>query len=135
MPLTIYLIENKKTGHRYYNTTKSENPRFNPIPYFVKNTDGHYQKLKASVAEYGASNHSVRLIKCDYDDDKKQEIVYKKICDLLEAGTSLNDIAISPQKEECFGCGHKVRSYFMDVHIEKYCQTTTQESDLGDLLN
>ena len=136
MTLTIYIIECKTTGFKYFNTTKSENANFNPLNWMISQNkkEGNYKLLAASVEEYGIKNHSERIIDCDYVDDKKQTIVYNKIKKLQEEGTSLNDILIPPTKVKCIGCGLNIREYFLKKHILEYCRARKNAEDLADLI-
>lgn len=135
MTLTIYLIECKTTKHRYYGTTKSQQKNFNPMMWFLRQNKEHdyYQKFAESVEKYGLNDHVVRTITCDYDDDKKLDIVYKKVLAMLKRGESLNDIAVSPLKVECEKCGMKVRKQFIDKHMDKYCTAAKNLEDFLEL--
>lgn len=134
MTLTIYVIENLNTHKKFYGTTKSQNEKFNPLSFFLKQSD-NYKLLRESVAKDGFKSHQCRLIKSDMSDDDKQKVVYEKILKLQSDNESLNDLAINPEKVECEDCGFKLRKFFLTDHKEKYCKKTLAQSDLNDLLN
>jgi len=140
--LTIFIIECVKSGKKYYGCSKIEDPAnkkyYNPINYMLRQ-EGKFELLRESVKEFGFKKHHCRLIippqgeeMSDYD---KQIAVYNKILALKDAGLSLNDMAISPEREKCPDCGSVVRLHFMEVHQREYCSAVLGKSDLDELRN
>jgi len=117
-----YVIENPE--HKLYIWFScAKTPKYNAIYVlnrYSKDKKG-YEKLKASFAQYGLKKHKYYKIKFDKTDKPSvEQYVYEKLLS-LDSDQILNDAVISPEREQCSGCGVNVRKALMSNH-KVYCE-------------
>lgn len=135
MSYFTYAIVCKKTNKIFVGQSKSENPEYNPIRFFLKkNKDepNYYEKLCKSINEHGRKEHRfIKTSKHIYTLEEAEKKVYEASLKLDKQDRLLNDRIISPEKETCDYCGKSYKIVYKEAHQTKYCDKLLEESVEG----
>lgn len=135
MSYFTYAIVCKKTNEIFVGQSKSENPDYNPIHFFIKKNKTeptYYEKLCKSIKTNGRKEHRfIKTSKPIYELEEAEQKVYEACLKLEKRGQLMNDRVLSPEKETCKDCGKTYKVIYREAHQTQYCDKLLEDAVEG----
>jgi hypothetical protein len=127
----VFAIKCTIDGSYYLGTSTRKTA--NTIGYMIdtyRKDNTKYVKLNKAIENHGRNNFICSRISETFNcKEDAEKYVYEKLIKLGDR--VLNDVIISPEREECLLCNKKIRKDFIELHEEKYCTGKAFDEIIG----